>query len=1345
MADDLVIGTRIEFTTNIDKINKDIEKISKKDITLKAVLDTEDAERDLEKLDQDARKLGKAIAANSRLAAEIDKLRASRAEVASIKPTQRTDEQKKQFTELSASIRKYEKLFTKWTDLTSKAARALEVESSSQYRKAEKSYAEALAVNAATPGKISDSEIKELKAQAETLKKQVVKEQNATLSSIYKAVTGGLQDLSQITAIRGVGTSQGNKEVKAAQKEIAKTFNDLFNGAITSFRDKINKVKNLGSDEQKMVKVFNKEYDFYQSLLNDPYDKNIPGNEKLYNEDLSDYQRRIFKSIAELYKLKLDGITKEDIEEIADFGRKVNAENKAKRKAKQAASLKKQDSSVTATVENVEQSVQQASQAQSQAVQAQAQAAQEQQQTAQTIQQQAEQIQEQAVEARKQVEDLVKQEEKKIEIQEPVKQEVKSPVKEPSISQKTIRDSLEKKILDAESAAFRQTNPLRDRFAAPVQTEFAQVKEMLAAFDNKSLYKGQEVSLDQIRKKYEEIIRLVKEYQAAQESSERSAAQQTEQLEKQNAEFNKQYQTLRKQALGGRSPLTGDYKAAAVAELDSLKADIDRYSKYNIPSDNTAAQIQQRFESTKELITLQRQLQNEEKKQQSELNKQSKSMQNNLTKGINSARGILNDPKYQTEEYASGLQKVEASITVAENALLDLQTESKATAEAINAAKTALDGLGNAKSAVTNIEQLSQQIAIAQQELGKLNKIEDSRATQPAQKLQESISSAQALLANGAVGVGMDQLTAKTNELTQTTKEATIARKELDSQIKEEKALVIASKATDSSLQNIAKMKQQWSMMSPLEKAQLDQYEAALNQAKIDGNVAAMQRLNAQFKEFRSNLIIAGKNTGTLFDSFKKAADKFSGWYSVSQIIMSFVNRVKQGIQAVKDIDKAMTDLKKVTDETVQGYNQYRIDASVRSKEMATSLTDYMNATTNFARMGEALEDAQALGEVAVMYKNVGDEVESIDDATNSLISTMEAFKISTKDAIKVVDEANYVGNNFAITSGAIGQILQRSASSMNAGNTSLEKTIALGTAAQTIVQDEEKVGSALSTLSMRLRGSTTELENAGEEVDEYASSTSKMRDEIMALTKFDIMQNDTTYKDIYDILGGIAQRWDDLTDVSRANVAEILFGKMRANVGTAILSNFDIAEEVLTSLTDGTAVGSATKEYNTYLDSIEARQARFESAFQSFSASLVNSDLIKFSYDSGTGILGFLQSITDTFGGLPILIGAAGVALKKFFPQLGSKMPLFGRYPYRQKLVYAGNTMQDYLATAWSERAGANAQRKHLGKGNKKIDNHRYGESLSLMRFHFIGAHSGSAGGRYTGYTLTDCKGLAA
>lgn len=1011
MADDLVIGIRAEITPDEGLLNKSLEKLSKKDLKIKAVLDTSQTEKDMEKLKEEARAVGRAVSASLQLQSQKSLAEANRS---TLPRKGRTAEQQEQFKALTKEINEYKRSIAKLDKLIKDSTYSWPTPSSDAYRKSTAKYNQALAEWESGAGEINESDLKVLEKEWDGLKKRVEEERLAFYNEILAALKTDVNGLIP-DSVFAQKSSKTTREAKVAQKQIAQSFQELFDGAITSFKDKINKVKNLDANEQKSVNAFNDAYELYQDLIDEPYNPNIPGNKKLYKEDLADAQKRIFTSIRELYKLNLDGVVKEDVEEISAFVRR----NKTKNEVQKATSPKKQDSSVTATVENVEQSVQQASQAQSQAVQAQAQAAQEQQQTAQTIQQQAEQIQEQAIEARKQVEDLVKQEEKKIETQEPVKQEVKSPVKEPSISQKAIRDSLEKRILDAESAAFRQTNPLRDRFAAPVQTEFAQVKEMLAAFDNKSLYQGQEVSLDQIRKKYEEIIRLVKEYQAAQESSERSAAQQTEQLEKQNAEFNKQYQTLRKQALGGRSPLAGDYKTAVVTELDALKADIDRYSKSNIPSDNTAAQIQQRIESIKELIALQRQLQNEEKKQQSELNKQSKSMQNNLTKGINSARGILSDPKYQTEEYASGLQKVEASITVAENTLLDLQTESKATAEAINAAKTALDGLGNAKSAVTNIEQLSQQIAIAQQELGKLNKIEDNRATQPAQKLQESVSSAQELLAKGAAGAGMDQLTAKTNELTQATKEATIARKELNDQIKKEKALVTASKATDSSLQNIAKMKQQWSMMSPLEKEQLGQYETALNQAKIDGNVAAMQRLNAQFKEFRSNIIVAGRNTGTLFDSFKKAADKFSGWYSVSQIIMSVVNRMKQGIQAVKDIDKAMTDLKKVTDETVQGYNQYRIDASVRSKDMATSLTDYMNATTNFARMGESLEDAQALGEVAVMYKNVGDEVDSIDDATNSLISTMEAFKISTKDAIKVVDEANYVGkilpNNIVI------------------------------------------------------------------------------------------------------------------------------------------------------------------------------------------------------------------------------------------------------------------------------------------------------------------------------------------
>lgn len=80
--------------------------------------------------------------------------------------------------------------------------------------------------------------------------------------------------------------------------------------------------------------------------------------------------------------------------------------------------------------------------------------------------------------------------------------------------------------------------------------------------------------------------------------------------------------------------------------------------------------------------------------------------------------------------------------------------------------------------------------------------------------------------------------------------------------------------------------------------------------------------------------------------------------------------------------------------------------------------------------------------------------------------------------------------------------------------------------------------------MSMRLRGSKTDLEDAGLDADGMASSVSKLRDEIMSLSGVDIMLDDTTFKSSYDILMDIGKVWDGLSDINRANVTELLFGK---------------------------------------------------------------------------------------------------------------------------------------------------------------------------------------------------------
>lgn len=82
-------------------------------------------------------------------------------------------------------------------------------------------------------------------------------------------------------------------------------------------------------------------------------------------------------------------------------------------------------------------------------------------------------------------------------------------------------------------------------------------------------------------------------------------------------------------------------------------------------------------------------------------------------------------------------------------------------------------------------------------------------------------------------------------------------------------------------------------------------------------------------------------------------------------------------------------------------------------------------------------------------------------------------------------------------------------------------------------------------TMSARIRGAETELEELGEETDEYTKTTSKLRDLVQSLTGFDIMIDEDTFKDVYEIILGIGQEWQNLTDAEQASLGEALAGEI--------------------------------------------------------------------------------------------------------------------------------------------------------------------------------------------------------
>lgn len=420
-------------------------------------------------------------------------------------------------------------------------------------------------------------------------------------------------------------------------------------------------------------------------------------------------------------------------------------------------------------------------------------------------------------------------------------------------------------------------------------------------------------------------------------------------------------------------------------------------------------------------------------------------------------------------------------------------------------------------------------------------------------------------------------------------------------------------------------------------------------------NDAGLTILSKDIKNFEKAAKDAGLTTDTLGEKIQKAYQKFGGWAIITSTMMKAVQYIKEMYQNVILLDTAMTELKKVTDETQAGYDAFMNRAKNTAKEIGASLSDVITATADFSRLGYSMSDAEELSKAALVYKQVGDGINDVTKASETLITTMKAFEDQVGNAgsaMSIVDKLNEVSNTQAVSAQGLGESLARSASAMAAAGNTLDETIALAAAMNTVLQNPEQTGTTMKTMSMYLRAAKVDAEEAGIATDGMASSVSKLRSSILTLTKgtskqVDIMLNPTTFKSTYQIIKGIAAVYDEMSDVDQSALLELIGGKRNANAMAAVIQQFKIAEKTLETSLNST--GSATRENEKYLESIQGKLTQLKAAFESLSATVMNSDVIKFGIDRVTDLVNALDWMTQTFTPLPGLITAAGAALNSF------------------------------------------------------------------------------------------------
>lgn len=435
--------------------------------------------------------------------------------------------------------------------------------------------------------------------------------------------------------------------------------------------------------------------------------------------------------------------------------------------------------------------------------------------------------------------------------------------------------------------------------------------------------------------------------------------------------------------------------------------------------------------------------------------------------------------------------------------------------------------------------------------------------------------------------------------------------------------------------------------MSSSQKSSLNSMISSAEELAHSGKVTAEQieQIKIAFSGLKAEISETGRTGKNFFSQIgNRLTDMNSKFVAQFLSWQDWIMYIRQAAEMVIELNTKITELAKVSEDSVsQIYADFDSYANI-AKEMGSTISDTIAATTAWSKNGYNIPDSKELAEVSLLYKNVGDGI-NIDEANESLVSTLKGFKLEADQAEHIVDVFNKVSNNEPISSSGIGDALQRSAASFNAANTSLEKSVALVTATNSVLQDPEKVGNMWKTVSARIRGAKTELEEAGEDTDGMVESTSKLQALIKGMTGFDIMKSDgKTFKDIYDIIVGIGEKWQDLNDIDRASLLESLAGKNQSNALAAALSQVDLLKKAYGEATN--AEGSAREENSKYQQSVQYSIDQTKAKLEELANDTLNSNFLKGAIDAGGKLIEVLDGIVKSGNAIPTLLAAIGTGL---------------------------------------------------------------------------------------------------
>lgn len=321
-------------------------------------------------------------------------------------------------------------------------------------------------------------------------------------------------------------------------------------------------------------------------------------------------------------------------------------------------------------------------------------------------------------------------------------------------------------------------------------------------------------------------------------------------------------------------------------------------------------------------------------------------------------------------------------------------------------------------------------------------------------------------------------------------------------------------------------------------------------------NVGATQgrlsEISLRTKQIGSEMAIAGHAGRSLTESIKEQASKFTQWISASAAVMKGVQAFKQMVSNTYELDDALANINYTMDVSTSQLQHIGEESLNTAERLKTSTSNVLNAVKLYANANETADSILEKAQTSVMLSNVTGI--STTDTSKTLQAIMNQFDLDISQIQHVSDVLQGVSAGMAWDfSDGIVQIsdaIKMSGSVAKDAGLDIENYSALiGKLVESTGLGGSQIGTAMRTMFTRI----TKASATGEASDEDISKAETALKNVGVEVRSDI----NTFRDMNDILGDLASKWETLLDTQKNAISYQVAGTRQTSIFKTLMKDF--------------------------------------------------------------------------------------------------------------------------------------------------------------------------------------------